>query len=60
VREKPPVEAKQVLKTADPDALNEIMKIEGDWLLIQKNDIQGWIKWRDEKGNLLIEIFYEA
>ena len=31
-----------------------------DWLLIQRDTTQGWIRWRDEKGTLLIEIFYDA
>lgn len=31
-----------------------------NWLLIQRDTTQGWIKWRDENGKLLIEIFYDA
>lgn len=60
MREKPSMQAKEVLNDPDTDALNESIRIEGDWLLIQKNTTQGWIKWRDEKGTLLIEIFYDA
>ncbi|MGO4291809.1 hypothetical protein [Chitinophaga sp. RAB17] len=60
MREKPSIHAKLVAVDTGTDALNEIVKIEGDWLLIQKDTTQGWIKWRDEKGTLLIEIFYDA
>lgn len=60
MREKPSSHAKLVTVDASADALNETIKIEGDWLLIQKDNTQGWIKWRDEKGTLLIEIYYDA
>lgn len=60
MREQPSVQAKKVATSSDTDALNETVKIQGDWLLIQRDTTQGWIKWRDEKGTLLIEIFYDA
>lgn len=60
MREKPSIQAKQVPVGPDTGALNETVKIEGDWLLIQRDTTQGWIKWRDENGKLLIEIFYDA
>lgn len=60
MREKPSIQAKQVPIGPDTDALNATVKIEGDWLLIQRDTTQGWIKWRDEKGTLLIDIFYDA
>jgi hypothetical protein len=36
------------------------MEIKGDWLRVRdEQDKEGWIKWRNEKGELLVEIFYE-
>ena len=60
MREQPSLQAKQVPMDPDTDDLNATIKIEGDWLLIQRDRAEGWIKWRDEKGKLLIEIFYDA
>jgi hypothetical protein len=43
------------------EAIFHPAKIEGDWLKVKDDDgKEGWIKWRDEKGILLINLFYDA
>ena len=37
------------------------VKIKGNWLMVRDdNDLNHWIKWKDSKGNLIIELFYDA
>ncbi|RAJ80296.1 hypothetical protein CLV59_105405 [Chitinophaga dinghuensis] len=37
-------------------------KIEGDWLHVQTNDekYEGWIKWKNKQGRIIVGIFYDA
>ncbi len=37
-------------------------KVEGDWLHVQTNDekYEGWIKWKNKDGKIIIDIFYDA
>lgn len=37
------------------------VKVQGDWLkIIDDNDKEGWIRWRDKSGKMIVEIYYEA
>ncbi len=37
------------------------VSIKGDWLEVKDEDDKiSWIKWRDEKGSLLVGIYYDA
>jgi hypothetical protein len=43
----------------DQDVRYEPVKIEGEWLkVLDENDLEGWVKWRDGKGEVLIELFF--
>ena len=45
----------------DTEQFYHPVSIEGDWLKVKDdNDNLNWIKWRDEKGSLIIEIYYDA
>lgn len=37
------------------------VKITGNWLLVEDDNKENfWIKWLDDKGNIIIELFYDA
>ena len=37
------------------------VKTEGDWLMLRHDDgTEGWVKWRDGNGDLLLELYYES
>lgn len=45
----------------DKEQFYHPVEIRGDWLKVKDdNNNVGWIKWRNRKGELLIQIFYEA
>lgn len=59
LREKP--QGKSVSKPGDKNHIYHPTKIEGDWLKVKDDeDKEGWIKWRDEKGCLMVNLFYDA
>lgn len=59
LREKP--QEKSITKHGDKNQIYHPTKIEGDWLKLKDDDNkEGWIKWRDEKGILIINLFYDA
>jgi hypothetical protein len=59
LREKP--EVKSSSKPASKYQVYHPTKIEGDWLKVKDDEgKEGWIKWRDEKGVLLVNLFFDA
>lgn len=59
LRENP--QEKSASKPADKNQIYHPAKIEGDWLKVKDDEgKEGWIKWRDEKGILIVNLFYDA
>nr|WP_067060549.1 hypothetical protein [Mucilaginibacter sp. L294] len=46
----------------EKDAFYFPVKIAGDWLLVksENSNSKAWVRWMDEKGQLLIDLYYEA
>lgn len=45
----------------DDDSFYYPVKITGDWLMVQDDhEKKFWIKWCDEKGHLILELYYDA
>jgi hypothetical protein len=45
----------------DDEQFYHPVSIQGDWLKVKDgNNTIGWLRWRDEKGMLVIEIVYDA
>lgn len=45
----------------DDDSFYYPIKITGNWLMVQDDHDQNfWIKWCDEKGRLILELYYDA
>jgi hypothetical protein len=57
--EEPNIQSKQLLFNQDEDYYP--IKIKDDWLMIEdSNNKNYWIRWRDSKGRLIIELLYDA
>ncbi|KIA94497.1 hypothetical protein OA93_20435 [Flavobacterium sp. KMS] len=57
--EEPNIRSKQLLFNKDEDYYP--IKIKDDWLMIEdSNNKNYWIRWRDSKGKLIIELLYDA
>ncbi|MBD1392482.1 hypothetical protein [Mucilaginibacter glaciei] len=46
----------------EKDAFYSPLKVTGDWIQLKSQDSGriGWIKWKDQTGQLLIDLYYEA
>lgn len=45
----------------DKEQFYHPVEVKGDWLKVKDDDDrEGWIKWRNAKGELLVQIYYEA
>ena len=45
----------------DKEQFYHPVQINGDWLKVKDdNDKVGWVKWRNKKGEIIIQIYYEA
>ncbi|CAM3057018.1 hypothetical protein DRF59_17335 [Chryseobacterium flavum] len=54
-------DAKSKTLPLNKDSFYYPVKINGNWLMVEDdNNKKFWIKWRDEKGNLIIDLYYDA
>ncbi|TWF45395.1 hypothetical protein FHW36_1011325 [Chitinophaga polysaccharea] len=64
LKESPQASAANVPYAPDEeeDVFFRAVKIEGDWVQVKSNDDQviGWIRWKNEKGEMLVDVFYDA
>jgi hypothetical protein len=45
----------------DKEQFYHPIKINGDWLMIKDDDEKtGWIKWKNNKGQLILTLYYDA
>lgn len=45
----------------DKDSFYYPVKTKGNWLMVQDDHQQSfWVKWCDEKGHLILELYYDA
>ncbi|EKT3967229.1 hypothetical protein NTJ12_002314 [Flavobacterium psychrophilum] len=57
--QEPDSKSKQLLFNINEDY--HPVKTKGDWLMIEDSNNQDyWIKWRDNNGKLILELFYDA
>lgn len=55
----PQEKAKQILK--NKDSFYYPIKIDKNWLMVEDDDKNRfWIRWCDENGNLILDLYYEA
>lgn len=46
---------------SDKDSFYYPVKTKGNWLMVQDDNEQSfWIKWCDEQGHLILELYYDA
>ena len=52
---------KSEISPTDKNSFYYPIKIEGNWLLVEDDKKQNfWIKWYDEKGNIILKLYYDA
>ncbi|MBP2615886.1 hypothetical protein [Chryseobacterium jejuense] len=54
-------DSKALSQPLDKDSFYYPVKIEGSWLMVKDDhDHNFWIKWCDEKGHLILDLYYDA
>jgi alpha-glucosidase (family GH31 glycosyl hydrolase) len=58
IKSKPMENAKEIV--FDTNQFYHPVKVNGDWLMIiDDNEKEGWVKWKDSKGKMILTLYYD-